>query len=89
MLEFTEVGMQEAYRMALMISFVQQLKGWIERIDGDALWDCLSFVVMLEAELCMERNRWVWETIEWLRCFPYTLYILIFCLVSLRESAES
>ena len=25
--------------------------------------------------------------IEWLRCFPYTLYILMFCLVSLRESA--
>ena len=33
MLEFTEVGMQEAYGMALMISFVQQLKRWIERID--------------------------------------------------------
>ena len=48
MLEFTEVGMQEAYGMALMISLVQQLKGWIERIDGDALWDCLSFVVMPE-----------------------------------------
>ena len=47
MLEFTEVGMQEAYGMALMILFVQQLKGWIERIDGDALWDCLSCVVML------------------------------------------
>ena len=29
--------MQEAYGMALMISFVQQLKGWIERIDGVAL----------------------------------------------------
>ena len=48
MLEFTEVGMQEAYGMALMISFVQNSKGWMERIDGDALWDCLSFVVMLE-----------------------------------------
>ena len=29
----------------------------------------------------------MWEMIEWLRCFPYTLYILMFCLVSLRESA--
>ena len=47
LLEFTGVGMQEAYRMALIISFVQQLKGWIEKIDGDALWDCLSFLVMI------------------------------------------
>ena len=48
MLEFTEVGMQEAYGMALMISFVQQSKGWIERIDVDALWVFLSFVGMPE-----------------------------------------
>ena len=48
MLEFTEVGMQEAYGMALMISFVQKSKGLMEMIDGDALWDCLSFVVMLQ-----------------------------------------
>ena len=41
-------GHEEAYGMALMISFVPKLKGWIERIDGDELWDCLSFVVMLE-----------------------------------------
>ena len=34
--------------MSLMISFVQKLKGWIERIDGDALWACPSFVFMLE-----------------------------------------
>ena len=34
-----------------MISFVQQLKEWIERIAGDALWDCLSFVVMLEGRV--------------------------------------
>ena len=57
-LEFTEVDMQEAYVMSwmilfvqkikVMISFVQKMKGWIERIDEDALWDCLSFVVMLE-----------------------------------------
>ena len=39
--------MQEACGMALMIPFVQQLKGWIERTDRDAL-DCLSFAVMLE-----------------------------------------
>ena len=51
--------MQEAYGIALMISFVQPLKGWIERIDRDVLWDWLSFVVMLEGgkvETCMERN---------------------------------
>ena len=48
--------MQEACGMALMIPFFQQLKGWIERTDGDALWDCLSFVVMLEGGV-MERNR--------------------------------
>ena len=34
--------------MSLMISFVQKLKGWIERIDGDALWACLAIIVMLE-----------------------------------------
>ena len=28
----------------------------------------------------------MWEMMEWLRCFPYTLYILMFCLVNLRES---
>ena len=33
----------------------------------------------------MEQNGSVWETIEWLRCLPYTLYSLMFCLVSLRE----
>ena len=48
LLEFTEVGMQEACGMALMIPLVQQLKGWIERTDRDALWDCLAFVVMME-----------------------------------------
>jgi len=40
--------MVETYTMSLMISFVQRLKGWIERIDGDELRACLSFVVMLE-----------------------------------------
>ena len=58
MLEFTEVGMQEAYGMALMISLVQQLKGWIERIDGDALWDYLSFIVMLEGG-AMHGVKWM------------------------------
>ena len=42
-LELTKVGMQKAYRMVLTVSFVQKLKGWIERIGRDALWDCLSF----------------------------------------------
>ena len=44
MLEFTEVGMQEADRMSLMISFVQKLKGWIVF----PLWLCRK------VELCME-----------------------------------
>lgn len=59
MLEFTEVGVQEACEMALMIRFVEQLKGWIERTDGDALWDYNSFVVMLEGGV-------MHGTIEWL-----------------------
>ena len=58
LLEFTEVGMRKAYRMSLMISFVQKLKGWIERIDGDALWDCLFFVVMLEGG-AMHGAKWM------------------------------
>ena len=37
MLELTDVDIQEAYRISLMISFVQKFKGWIERIDGDEL----------------------------------------------------
>ena len=52
------MGMRKAYRMSLMISFVQKLKGWIERIDGDALWDCLSFVVMLEGG-AMHGAKWM------------------------------
>ena len=48
-LELTDVDMQEAYRMPLMISFVQRLKGWIEGVDGGELWACLSFIVMLES----------------------------------------
>ena len=50
-------GHAESIQNVFIISFVQQLKGWIERIDGDPLWDCPSFVVMLEVELCMESNR--------------------------------
>ena len=50
--------MQESYRIALMISFVQKLKGWIERIDGDALWDWLSFIVMLEGG-AMHGAKWM------------------------------
>ena len=50
--------MQEAYRMASMISFIQKLKGWIERIDGDALWDYLSFIVMLEGG-AMHGVKWM------------------------------
>ena len=42
--------MQKAYEMALIVSFVQKLKGWIERIDRDVLWDCLSF--------CGHSGRW-------------------------------
>ena len=50
--------MQEAYRMALTVLFVQKLKRWIERIDGDALWDCLSFIVMLEGG-AMHGAKWM------------------------------
>ena len=50
--------MRKAYRMILMISFVQMLKVWIGRIDGDALWDCLSFVVMLEGG-AMRGGKWM------------------------------
>ena len=46
------------YRMALVISFVLKLKG--ERIDGDGLLACLSFIIIMkvcrEMELCMECN---------------------------------
>ena len=34
--------------MSLMISFVQKVKGQIERIDGYEVWSCLSFIVMQE-----------------------------------------
>ena len=45
--------------------------------------DCLSFVVMQKGGAMHGRWMSVGMT-EWLRCFPYTLYILMFCLVSLR-----
>ena len=40
--------------MSLMISFVQKLKGWIERIDGYGLVFPLS--LCRKVELCMEGN---------------------------------
>jgi len=47
------------YRMPLVISFVLKLGG-DEKIDGDGLWSCLSFIIGIE--VCrkmgsyMERN---------------------------------
>ena len=35
------------YRVSLVISFVLKLKG-DERIDGDGLWACLSFIIIME-----------------------------------------
>ena len=47
------------YRMSLVISFVLKLKGG-ERIDGDGLWSCFSFIIGMEVrrqmEPDMERN---------------------------------
>ena len=34
--------MRKAYKMSLMISFV--VERMVERVDGDALWACLSFM---------------------------------------------
>ena len=52
-LELMDVDMQEAYRMSLMISFIQKLKGLTEMNCG------LVFPLSLcwKVELCMERNR--------------------------------
>ena len=44
--------------MSLMISFVQKLKGWIERIDGYEWWSCLSFIAMQEG-LDMHGEKWM------------------------------
>ena len=44
--------------MSFIISFVQKLKGWIERIDGDQLWPCLSFIVLLEGG-AMHGAKWM------------------------------
>ena len=49
-LELTEVNMWKAYRMSLMLSFIQKLTRLIKRIDRDELWSCLSFIVMREGE---------------------------------------
>jgi len=53
LLELTEVDMRKAYRMSLMISFVQKLKGLGEMNCG------LVFPLSLrrKVEICMERNR--------------------------------
>ena len=77
--------MKERYDGRLQNVFSDFICSEVERINGDELWACLSFIVMKEGG-AMERNGCVWETIEWLRCFSSTLYILMFCLVSLRES---
>ena len=52
------------------------------------MWACLAFMVMLEGG-AMHGAEWMGVGDDrMLRCFPYTLYILIFCLVSFRESRE-
>ena len=40
------------YRMSLVISF-PELKG-DERIDGDDLWDCLSFILIMKVSYAGE-----------------------------------
>ena len=50
--------MRKACSMSFIISFAQKLKGWIERIDGDALWACPSFIVMLEGG-AMHGAKWM------------------------------
>jgi len=53
LLELTEVDMRKAYRMSLMISFVQKLKGLEEMNCG------FVFPLSLcgKVEICLERNR--------------------------------
>ena len=47
----------ERLRNVFVISFIMKLKSGV-RIDGDDLWACLSFIIIMEAhremELCME-----------------------------------
>ena len=52
------MGIRKAYRMSMVISFVQKLKGWIQRIDRDQLWACLSFVVSQEGG-AMHGAQWM------------------------------
>ena len=75
--------MQEAYRKSLMISFVRKSKGLIERIDGDALWARLSFIVMQEGGAV---NGAKWMSVgndRMVEMFSLTLYILMFYLINL------
>ena len=53
MLELTDVDMQEAYRMSLMILFVQKLKGLAEMNCGLVI----SLSLCWKVKLCMVRNR--------------------------------
>lgn len=72
----------ESIRIALIIlsSFILQLKGLIERIDGNALRDYLSFVVKLKAgvlygakEMGMRNDRMVVMFLLHLR-YSYDLF---------------
>ena len=57
----------------------------VERIDGDELWTCLSFIVMQEGG-AMHGAKWMSVGNDrMVEMFPYTLYIPIFCLVSLGD----
>jgi len=53
-------GYDEGVQNVCMISFVLKLKE-IQRIDGDAIWSCLSSIIIMEVcrqmGLCVERNE--------------------------------
>ena len=59
LLELTDVGMRKEYRMSLMISFVQKLKGWIERIDGDACSLVFPFFIIMLEGGAMHGTKWM------------------------------
>ena len=64
--------------MSLMISFFSE----VERIDGDELWACLSFIVMPEGG-AMHGAKWMSVGNDrMVEMFSFTLYILIFYLVT-------
>ena len=71
------------YRMSLVILFVLKLKG-DQRVDGDCLWSCLSFVIGMgvsrQMGSYMKRNGWVWGTMKWAKWFltPYNIIFLCF-----------